>query len=225
MDEMIHMKNVGKSYRLGENILHVLKQVDFSVWQGEFVAVLGASGSGKSTLMNILGCMDTADAGSYRLDGADVGNCGEDELTALRNRKIGFIFQKYHLVPQYTVLQNVILPLLARGMSHKESVELAAEQIADVGLLDRLEHKPGELSGGQQQRVAIARALVGAPAVLLADEPTGALDRQASMDIMELFHCLHNKGNTIVMITHDQTVAQHSQRVFLMEDGILQESA
>lgn len=220
-ENIVNLKDINKSYHIGNETLHVLKQVDLSVNKGEYLAILGSSGSGKSTLMNILGCMDTFDNGNYLLDGIDVGACDDDALTNLRNQKIGFIFQKYHLIPQYTVLQNVLLPLLVQGKSRNEAINIAENYINMVGLWDRISHKPNELSGGQQQRVAIARALVTTPALLLADEPTGALDSATGKEILALFQQLNDMGNTIIMITHDLKVAQHSKRIGTLTDGVL----
>lgn len=221
MAPIVELRDVEKSYIVGSEKLHVLKKVNLSVERGEYLAILGASGSGKSTLMNIIGCMDTMDTGGYFLGGTDVCQCGDRELTALRNQKIGFIFQKYHLIPQYNILQNVILPLLVRGMGRREAAEIAEQYIRMVGLWDRIGHKPNELSGGQQQRVAIARALVTRPDLLLADEPTGALDSQTGQEILALFQELNSMGNTTIMITHDLGVAQHSKRIVHLVDGIL----
>lgn len=216
---VITMKNVNKSYIVGEEPLHVLKDVSFTVKRGEFLAVLGPSGSGKSTLMNIIGCMDVMDSGSYVLDGLDIGKAKEKELAGIRNREIGFIFQKYHLIPTYNVLQNIVMPLLMRGMSLKEAQAAGIDTIRLLGLEERIRHKPNELSGGQQQRVAIARALVGSPALLLADEPTGALDVNTGKEVLRLFRNLNDMGNTIVMITHDLNVASYAGRVVRIVDG------
>ena len=194
MKEIIHLDNIVKSYRMGENALTVLKGISLTVEEGEFLAILGPSGSGKSTLMNIVGCMDHFDSGTYLLDGTSVGDCSDDELTHIRNQKIGFIFQKYQLIPQYTVLQNVMMPLLVRGMSSRQAEEVCLPTIEMLGLTERLSHKPRELSGGQQQRVAIARALVGKPSLLLADEPTGALDSSTGREVLALFQRLNRAG-------------------------------
>lgn len=215
------MSGIEKSYLVGSEKIRVLKKVSLTVERGEYLAILGASGSGKSTLMNIIGCMDTPDEGTYLLDDADVGKCSDAELTILRNKKIGFIFQKYHLIPQYTILQNVLLPLLVQGKSRNEAMEIAEKYIKMVGLGERISHKPNELSGGQQQRVAIARALVTNPVLLLADEPTGALDSATGKEILALFKELNDMGNTIIMITHDLNVAKHSKRIAYLADGVL----
>ena len=218
---MICLEDVNKSYRMGENSLHVLKDVSLQVERGEFVSILGASGSGKSTLMNIIGCMDTLDTGRYTIDGISVEQSDPDVLAAIRNEKIGFIFQKYHLIPKYSVLQNVMMPLLIRGTDRKSAQEKAEEILEMVGLEQRKIHKPNELSGGQQQRVAIARALITHPAVLLADEPTGALDSQTGREILDLFRALNRQGNTIIQITHDSNVAKVGNRILTLRDGVL----
>lgn len=218
---MICLEDVNKSYRMGENSLHVLKDVSLQVERGEFVSILGASGSGKSTLMNIIGCMDTLDTGRYTIDGISVEQSDPDVLAAIRNEKIGFIFQKYHLIPKYSVLQNVMMPLLIRGTGRKSAQEKAEEILEMVGLEQRKIHKPNELSGGQQQRVAIARALITHPAVLLADEPTGALDSKTGQEILTLFRDLNRRGNTIIQITHDSNVAKVGNRILTLKDGVL----
>ena len=206
---------------MGENTLHVLKDVSLQVERGEFMSILGASGSGKSTLMNIIGCMDTLDTGNYTIDGISVERSEPDVLAAIRNQKIGFIFQKYHLIPKYSVLQNVMMPLLIRGTDRKSAQEKAEEILEMVGLKQRKSHKPNELSGGQQQRVAIARALITHPAVLLADEPTGALDSKTGQEILSLFRDLNRQGNTIIQITHDSNVAKVGSRTLTLRDGVL----
>lgn len=223
MNNIITLKDVNKSYSIGENSLHVLKDINFTVEKGDFIAILGASGSGKSTLMNIIGCMDTTDTGEYFIEDIAIHQCDDNELAKVRNSNIGFIFQKYHLIPQYNVLQNVLMPLLIRGMTRKEAIDVAEENIKMVGLWDRIHHKPNELSGGQQQRVAIARALVTKPEILLADEPTGALDSKTGKEILELFRELNEAGNTIVQISHDINVARAGKRIVYLEDGILRE--
>lgn len=221
METIIKLENINKSYKVGENSLHVLKDINLTVEKGEFIAILGASGSGKSTLMNIIGCMDNIDDGEYFLEDIQIHKCGDDELGKVRNENIGFIFQRYHLIPQYTVIQNVMMPLLIRGMSRTEAIEKAKESLENVGLEDRIEHKPNELSGGQQQRVAIARALVTKPTLLLADEPTGAIDSKTGKEILQLFKELNELGNTIIMITHDTNVAKYSKRILYLDDGVL----
>ncbi len=218
---MIEMKNINKSYKMGQERLQVLTDICFSVESGEFVAILGPSGSGKSTLMNLIGCMDRSDSGEYYLDGHAVHEYPDNRLAAFRNREIGFIFQKYQLIAKYSVLQNVIMPLILRGMPRKEAAEQCMAQIELLGLSDRLAHKPAELSGGQQQRVAIARALAGNPAILLADEPTGALDSGTGKEVLGIFARLNEMGHTIIMITHDLNVAAYAKRVVNIVDGRL----
>lgn len=217
--EVIRMQNINKSYQMGAQSLHVLKDISLTVKRGEYLAILGPSGSGKSTLMNIIGCMDVMDEGSYLLDGVEIEHAKEKELVRIRNQKIGFIFQKYHLIPTYNVLQNIVMPLLMRGMGLREAERASMDTIELLGLKERIRHKPNELSGGQQQRVAIARALVGQPTILLADEPTGALDGNSGKEVLKLFQNLNDMGNTIVMITHDLNVAKHAGRVVQIVDG------
>lgn len=209
---------------LGEEKLPILKNINFHVDEGEYVAILGPSGSGKTTLMNIVGCMDVMDSGEYYLDGMAIHETKQDKLTEVRNEKIGFIFQNYQLIPTYNVLQNIIMPLIMRGMTHQEAEEQCQNTIKLLGLDHRVDHKPSELSGGQKQRVSIARALVGKPAILLADEPTGALDQNSGKEVLKLFRELNDMGNTIVMITHDLTVAQSAQRIVRIVDGQLHDA-
>ena len=204
---------------MGTERLNVLKNIDFSVEKGEFTAILGPSGSGKSTLMNIIGCMDTLDSGSYALNGIPIHQTKERELTKIRNHEIGFIFQNYHLIPTYTVMQNIIMPLLMRGQDRKSAEKDCEEVVEMLGLSGRKNHKPSELSGGQRQRVAIARALCSKPSLLLADEPTGALNQNSGTEVLKLFTKLHEMGNTIVMITHDLNVANWAQRTVRIVDG------
>ena len=218
---MIRMSNINKGYMLGEEKVPVLKDVNFSVKKGEYVAILGPSGSGKTTLMNIIGCMDVMDSGEYILDGMAIHQTKQDALTAVRNEKIGFIFQNYQLIPTYNVMQNIIMPLLMRGISHKDAEEQCIHTIRLLGLEERIRHRPSELSGGQKQRVSIARALVGQPAILLADEPTGALDQSSGKDVLKLFQEINEMGNTIVMITHDLNVAKSAKRIVNIVDGQL----
>ena len=218
---MIKMRSINKGYLLGEERLPILKDISFSVEKGDYVAILGPSGSGKTTFMNIAGCMDVMDSGEYYLDGMAIHETKEDDLTEVRNRKIGFIFQNYQLISTYNVMQNIIMPLLMRGMKHEEAEQRCMDTIKLLGLEHRIHHKPGELSGGQKQRVSIARALVGNPAILLADEPTGALDQASGKDVLKLFQELNEMGNTIVMITHDLKVAQSAKRIVR---GVLIES-
>ncbi|SKC47485.1 ABC transporter ATP-binding protein [Maledivibacter halophilus] len=216
---VIYMKDIVKSYKMGKNTLTVLKGISIKIEKGEFVAVLGPSGSGKSTLMNIIGCIDVADSGEYILSGQNIKAKNEDELAYIRNKEIGFIFQKFNLLSKYTAEHNVAFPLLLRGVEKKAAQEKARKVLEDVGLGDRIDHKPLELSGGQQQRVSVARALVGNPNILLADEPTGALDTKTGNEILDMFVELNNKGNTIVMITHDLEVAKRAGRIINVIDG------
>ena len=221
MNNLIEIKKVNKYYAVGGDKLHVLKGIDLSVKYGEFLAILGPSGSGKSTLMNIIGCMDSMDSGEYFLADNPIHKYNDRRMTDVRNQYIGFIFQKYHLINQHTVLKNVMIPLLLRGCSGKEAEAAAREQLEKLGMKDRVDHRPSELSGGQQQRAAIARALVGDPKLLLADEPTGALDTATGKDVLELFRKLNEQGHTIVMITHDLNVAKSAQRIVKIIDGEL----
>lgn len=221
----IEMRNVNKGYLLGEEKVPILKDINFSVDKGEFVAILGPSGSGKTTLMNMIGCMDVMDSGEYFLNGKAIHETDEEDLTEVRNLEIGFIFQNYQLIPTYNVVQNICMPLLMRGLSYSEAKEKCMDTIRILGLSHRMGHKPNELSGGQKQRVSIARALVGEPAILLADEPTGALDTQSGKDVLKLFRQLNDLGNTIVMITHDLNVAHAAGRIVRIEDGRLEENA
>ena len=220
---IIDMKNINKGYMLGTEKVPVLKNVDFQVKKGEFVAILGPSGSGKTTLMNIIGCMDICDEGEYYLQGLPIHATQEKELSNIRNREIGFVFQNYQLISTYDILQNIMMPLIVRGVSTKEAEEKCMPVIEMLGLSHRLKHKPVELSGGQKQRVSIARALVGEPSLLLADEPTGALDTGSGKDVLALFKQLHELGNTIVMITHDLNVAQSAERIVHIIDGCLEQ--
>lgn len=221
MANVIEMKNICKSYQMGNETLRILKDVSLTVEKGEYVAILGPSGSGKSTLMNMIGCMDHFDSGEYYLNDISIHEAKEKHLNRIRNQEIGFIFQKYHLIPTYTVLQNIIMPLLTRGETLSQATRECEETTKMLGLEERLNHRPNELSGGQQQRVAIARALVGNPAILLADEPTGALDQQTGQEVLGLFKKLNDMGNTIIMITHDLKVAEHADRIVRIIDGEL----
>ena len=222
-EELIRLVNMNKGYMLGEERVPVLKNICFTVERGEYVAILGPSGSGKTTLMNVIGCMDVLDSGEYYLDHQAIHSMPQEALTEVRNREIGFIFQNYQLIPTYNVLQNIIMPLIIRGMGHREAEEKCMETIRLLGIDHRLEHRPSELSGGQKQRVSIARALVGEPVLLLADEPTGALDRSSGKDVLKLFGQLNEMGHTIVMITHDLSVAKSAKRIVSIVDGELSE--
>lgn len=216
---MISVKNLKKTYFLGGEEVHALDDVSLSIKEHEFVAIIGQSGSGKSTFMNMLGCLDRPDSGEITLDGTDILKCKEKELSVIRNKKIGFIFQQFHLLPKLSVLENVELPLIYQGMPTKKRREKAVKALKAVGLEKRMNHKPNQLSGGQQQRVAIARALVGEPSLILADEPTGNLDSRSGKEIMMLLHNLYEEGNTIVLITHDNNVAMEAPRQVQISDG------
>ncbi len=220
---ILSMRQIVKQYPMGDETQTVLRGIDLDVRKSEFVAVLGPSGSGKSTLMNIIGCLDTPTSGTYTLDGSDVGGLNEDELAQVRSREVGFIFQSFQLLPRQTALENVELPLIYSGVPARERKLRAQQMLERVGLSDKLDHYPSQLSGGQQQRVAIARALANRPAILLADEPTGALDQQTGRQVMALFHDLNEEGNTIIMITHDIGIARHARRIVRLLDGVLTE--
>ena len=221
-ENLIEITNLTKIYGTGEIAVHALRGVSMVVEEGEFIAIMGPSGSGKSTLMNILGCLDRPTGGAYVLDGEDVSRLSKNALAGVRNRKIGFVFQSYNLLPRLTAAKNVLLPLLYKSrepLTDGECHERAVAALESVGLGDRIHHRPNELSGGQQQRVAIARALVNNPSILLADEPTGNLDTQSSEEILELLHQLHERGATIVMVTHEPGLADHAERVLFLQDG------
>lgn len=220
---MIDLKNIYKIYKMGENEVYALNDVSLHIDRKEFVSIIGPSGSGKSTLMNMLGCLDVPTKGTYTLDGYDVGSKTDDELAAIRNEKIGFVFQGFNLLPKLSALENVELPLIYQGIPAKERREKAKKALESVGLGDRVDHKPTELSGGQQQRVAIARALVTNPPIILGDEPTGNLDSKSGKEVMEIFKELHKKGNTIILITHDSDVAAQAERIVKIQDGKLYE--
>ncbi|HWR23492.1 MAG TPA: ABC transporter ATP-binding protein [Feifaniaceae bacterium] len=218
---VIDLRSIYKRFFVGDSVVEALKDVSLTVGRGEYLGVLGPSGSGKSTLMNLIGCMDTFQEGEYYLMGLPIHEMEDEEMAVIRNRMVGFIFQKYHLIGKYTVLQNVMMPLLVRGVPHKEAMRAALEKLELLEMTDRVTHRPSELSGGQQQRVAIARALVGEPKLLLADEPTGALDTRTGREVLKLFQKLNDMGHTIVMITHDMQVAAHARRVVHIVDGAL----
>jgi putative ABC transport system ATP-binding protein len=200
----------------------VLKGIDLDIQQGEYVALMGPSGSGKSTLMNLLGCLDTPTAGSYHLAGRDVSRMDDNDLAAVRNKEIGFVFQTFNLIPRQTALQNVALPMVYAGASKEARTERAEEVLRQVGLEDRMDHRPNQLSGGQRQRVAVARALVNTPSMILADEPTGNLDSTTSVEIMKLFDDIHKAGNTLVVVTHEEDIAQHAHRIIRLRDGVIE---
>ena len=220
---MIDLKNIYKIYKMGENEVYALNDVSLHIEDKEFVSIIGPSGSGKSTLMNMLGCLDVPTKGTYTLDGYDVGSKTDDELAAIRNEKIGFVFQGFNLLPKLSALENVELPLIYQGVPARERRERARKALESVGLGERVDHKPTELSGGQQQRVAIARALVTNPPIILGDEPTGNLDSKSGKEVMEIFKELHKKGNTIILITHDSGVAAQAERIVRIQDGKLYE--
>lgn len=219
MEEVIRLENVWKHYRVGESVVKALDEVELTVRRGEYVAIMGPSGSGKSTMMNILGCLDTPTGGHYYLGGTDVSGMDDDSLSAVRNREIGFVFQSFNLLPRYSALENVELPLFYAGVSKAERVRRAREELRRVGLAERMAHRPSELSGGQRQRVAIARALVVRPSIILADEPTGNLDTNTSLEIMDLFEEIHSGGNTVIMVTHEEDIARYAQRIVRLRDG------
>ena len=218
---LIEIKNLKKSYSLGTTDVPVIHGINLNIGRNEYVAIMGPSGSGKSTLMNILGCLDTATSGHYYLNDVDVNTLSDDELSIMRNKEIGFIFQSFNLLPRLNAIQNVELPLIYSGVTRQERREKALEALAKVNLTDRVNHKPTELSGGQRQRVAVARALVTNPGILLADEPTGALDSKTGVEIMRLFDQLHKEGNTIILITHEQEIANYANRNIYLKDGMI----
>jgi putative ABC transport system ATP-binding protein len=219
---LIDAKGLARTYRMGQEIIRALVSVDIRVKRGEYVAFMGPSGSGKSTLMNIVGALDTPSAGTYILNGQDVSTMSESDLATVRNKEIGFVFQTFNLLPRYSALDNVALPLVYAGYSKSERRKIAMESLDAVGLANRAGHKPNELSGGQRQRVAIARALVNKPSILLADEPTGNLDSKTSYDIMALFKELNEKGNTIIMVTHEEDIAAFARRIVRLRDGVIE---
>ena len=218
---ILEMRDICKDYPMGKGVAHILKNVNLDVEEGEYLAIMGPSGSGKTTLMNLIGCLDVPTSGEYLLDGQDIPSCSDNQLAEIRNKKIGFVFQSFHLLPRLTALDNVALPLLYGGVKKAERRERARAALEMVGLGDRIDHRQDQLSGGQCQRVAIARAMVGGPKLLLADEPTGALDSASGAQVMELFRQLHENGATIIMITHDAQVARQAQRIMTIRDGVL----
>ncbi|MNK03442.1 Macrolide export ATP-binding/permease protein MacB [compost metagenome] len=220
--ELITIKDIGRKYVIGTEVIHALKSVSLTINEGEFVALMGPSGSGKSTLMNILGCLDTPTKGDYILNGTNVSHMTDNELAEVRNKEIGFVFQTFNLLPRSTSLDNVALPLIYAGASKKERDARAQKALENVGLGNRVTHKPNELSGGQRQRVAVARALINNPSIILADEPTGNLDTKTSIEIMGLLEEIHSKGNTIILVTHEEDIAQHAHRIVRMRDGLIE---
>jgi len=219
---IISSENLSRHFKVGTVAINALNDVSFSIKKNEFVALMGASGSGKSTLMNLIGCLDSPTSGSYNLNGANVKKMDDNSLANIRNKEIGFIFQTFNLLPRYTALENVILPLIYAGIKKEEREIMAKKVLENVGLSDRMTHKPNELSGGQRQRVAIARALVNNPSIILADEPTGNLDSETSIEIMKLFQKIHQNGNTIIVVTHEEDIAKYAGRIIRLKDGIIE---
>jgi putative ABC transport system ATP-binding protein len=222
MSKIIETNKISRMYKMGDNIVNALQSISIGIDRGEYVAFMGPSGSGKSTLMNIVGCLDSPSGGTYMLNGQEVSEMTENELAMIRNKEIGFVFQTFNLLPRASALENVALPLIYAGYSKDEREEKAMEALESVNLGDRYHHKPNELSGGQRQRVAIARALVNNPSIILADEPTGNLDTKTSYDIMNLFQNLHDKGNTIILVTHEDDIAHYAHRIIRLRDGLIE---
>ncbi|MCE3280410.1 MAG: macrolide transporter ATP-binding protein [Bacteroidetes bacterium] len=222
MQSIIKLHQIAKSYKIGTEIIHALRSVTLDIYKNEYVALMGPSGSGKSTLMNVLGCLDSPSSGEYVLNGKSVAKMPDNELADVRNKEIGFVFQSFNLLPRSTALDNVTLPLIYAGFSKEQRLHRAKEVLDQVGLGERMMHKPNELSGGQRQRVAIARALVNKPAIILADEPTGNLDSKTSVEIMGLLEDIHKQGNTIVLVTHEEDIAQHAHRIVRLKDGVVE---
>ncbi len=221
MEEIIRLEGIHRHYKVGTHIVKALQHISLNIYRNEYVALMGPSGSGKSTLMNILGCLDTATGGQYVLNRQDVSKLSDNELAEIRNKEIGFVFQTFNLLPRSTALDNVMLPLIYSGMSKTRRSERAMQVLEQVQLSDRITHKPNELSGGQRQRVAIARALVNHPSIILADEPTGNLDSKTSIEIMGLFEEIHQAGNTIILVTHEEDIARHAHRIIRLKDGLV----
>ena len=220
-DKIIEIKGLKREFAVGSEIVKALKGVDVSVMKNEYLAMMGPSGSGKSTLMNLLGCLDTPTAGAYNLNGTNVSSLKDDDLAEIRNKEIGFIFQTFNLLPRLTALENVSLPLVYAGYNSEDRKMKAQDVLEKVGLGDRMDHRPNQLSGGQRQRVAVARALVNDPSIILADEPTGNLDSKTSLDIMRLFEEIHEMGNTLIVVTHEEEVASHAHRILRLRDGMV----
>lgn len=221
-EKVIEIENIEKNYQVGTQVVRALRGVTTSIDRGDYVAIMGPSGSGKSTLMNIIGALDTPSVGDYILNGTNVSHLTDEKLAEIRNKEIGFVFQTFNLLHQYNALENVMLPLIYSGVQKAERIERAKEALTKVGLDDRMDHKPNELSGGQRQRVAVARALINNPSIILADEPTGNLDTKTSIDIMRLFNEIHAQGNTIVLVTHEEDIAQHAHRIIRLRDGMIE---
>jgi len=219
MEAIIKLENIVRNFPLGNEVIKVLKGITLEIHKGEYVALMGPSGSGKSTLMNLLGCLDTPTAGTYVLNGTDVSHLSDNQLAEIRNKEIGFVFQTFNLLPRSTALDNVALPMVYAGKPESERVSRAKEILGEVGLSDRMDHKPNQLSGGQRQRVAVGRALVNNPSIILADEPTGNLDSKTSVEIMALFDEIHSKGNTVILVTHEEDIAKHAHRIIRLKDG------
>lgn len=222
MEPLIVLKDISRRYTVGSEVIHALRSVSTTIYKNEYVALMGTSGSGKSTLMNILGCLDTPSGGEYTLRGIRVSEMSDNQLAEIRNKEIGFVFQTFNLLPRSTALENVALPLVYAGIGKDDRDQRALKSLQDVGLGDRVKHKPNELSGGQRQRVAVARALVNSPAIILADEPTGNLDSKTSAEIMMLFEEIHRKGNTIIVVTHEEDIARHAHRIIRLRDGLIE---
>ena len=222
MSLVIKIRNITRDFPLGNEIVKVLKGIDLDIEQGDYVALMGPSGSGKSTLMNLLGCLDTPTSGSYFLSGKNVSNMSDDDLAEIRNKEIGFVFQTFNLLPRTTALENVALPMVYAGVPKGDRKIRAEEVLAEVGLADRMDHKPNQLSGGQRQRVAVGRALINKPSIILADEPTGNLDSVTSLEILTLFDEIHKQGNTVIVVTHEEEVAEHAHRIIRLRDGIIE---
>ncbi len=225
MEAIIKIQDIAKTYTIGTETIHALRGINLDIFKNEYVALMGPSGSGKSTLMNIIGCLDTPTSGSYTLNGNAVSRMSDNQLAEVRNKEIGFVFQTFNLLPRSTALENVALPLVYAGFSKSKRNEKALKTLTDVGLEARVNHRPNELSGGQRQRVAVARALVNSPSIILADEPTGNLDSKTSVEIMALFHEIHKNGNTIVLVTHEEDIAQYAHRIVRLRDGLIESDA
>jgi len=222
VENVIELKDIKRNFALGAQTVKVLKGIDLEVERNEYVALMGPSGSGKSTLMNLLGCLDTATSGSYHLNSQNVSKLTDNELAEIRNKEIGFVFQTFNLLPRQTALDNVALPLIYAGLSLSQRKARASEVLEQVGLADRMDHRPNQLSGGQRQRVAVARALVNNPSIILADEPTGNLDSKTSVEIMGLFQEIQKAGNTVILVTHEEEIAQHAHRIIRLKDGMIE---
>lgn len=221
-NKLIHLKKIRKVYKMGEEIILALNEINLEIQRNEFIALMGPSGSGKSTLMNLIGCLDSPTSGEYILNGQAVDKLSDNELAGIRNREVGFVFQTFNLLPRMTALENVAVPLIYAGLAKDLRVNIAKEKLTAVGLADRMHHKPNELSGGQRQRVAIARALVNNPSLILADEPTGNLDSKTSAEILDIFKSIHESGNTIILVTHENEIAQNAHRIIRLKDGLIE---